>query len=247
MKMNKSAFNIKLIALILLVTSFIGCKKEEEAILLETGTVTDIDNNIYKTIKIGNQWWMAEDLNTTRYRNGVVISTISGTDNAAWSNDTSGARVPNENISNGSGSLYNWFAIHNSNKLSPEGWHIPTDQDWKILENFLGMSVDQSDKTGWRGSNEGDKLKITGEDNWQTYGSVWATNEWGFSARATGCRLYDGSWSTPIGTVYMGFWWTDSEKDLNEGWYRYLDYKRSQIFRSHVLKTYGLSVRCVKD
>ena len=73
------------------MTSFIGCKKEEEAILLETGTVTDIDNNIYKTIKIGNQWWMAEDLNTTRYRNGVVISTISGTDNAAWSNDTSGA------------------------------------------------------------------------------------------------------------------------------------------------------------
>ncbi|HQW00223.1 MAG TPA: hypothetical protein PLZ91_07850, partial [Bacteroidia bacterium] len=65
MKMNKSAFNLKLIALILFLTSFVGCKKEEEAVLLETGTVTDIDNNIYKTIKIGNQWWMAEDLNTT--------------------------------------------------------------------------------------------------------------------------------------------------------------------------------------
>ncbi|MBK7572941.1 MAG: fibrobacter succinogenes major paralogous domain-containing protein [Bacteroidetes bacterium] len=210
MKKNIATLNIKIVSLIVLLIVAFGCKKEEEVIIPETGTVTDIDNNIYKTIKIGSM-------------------------------------VLNENIFNSAGALYNWYAIHNSNKISPDGWHVPTDEDWKILEKYLGMSVEQSDKSGWRGSNEGDKLKITGEDNWQTFGSVWATNESGFSAFAFGCRLYNGSWSTPIGSVYMGFWWTDSEKNINEGLYRYLDYKRSQIFRSHILKSYGLSVRCIKD
>ena len=246
MKKVKANSNLILLAILLMLISAVSCKKEEEVVVPETGTMSDIENNIYKTIKIGNQWWMAEDLRTLKYKNGVSIAVITETDASTWANDTVGA-VSQSNSSGNGGLFYNWYAIRNSNRLAPEGWHIPTDQDWKILENYLGMTSDQPDKTGWRGTNEGDKLKITGEDNWQSYGTVWATNESGFTGLASGCRLYDGSFNSPIGKVYMGFWWTDSEHSTNEGWYRYLDYKRSQVFRSHLIKTYGLSVRCVKD
>ncbi len=239
------SFIILVLSLVTICSS--SCKKEKEIILAETSTVVDIENNVYKTIKIGNQWWMAEDLKTTKYRNGNSLNFIPTTDNLSWSSDTTGACSQYDNNANNSGLLYNMYAVHNSNNLAPEGWHIPTDQEWKELEIYLGMSIESADKTSWRGTNEGDKLKITGPDNWKAYGEVWATNESGFTALAGGCRLFDGSISSPTGKVYMGFWWSSTEYSGNEAWYRYLDYKRSEVFRSHVLKSYGLSIRCVKD
>lgn len=224
-----------------------GCKKTQSIITQETGTLTDIDNNIYATVKIGNQWWMAENLRVTKYRNGNPIQEIHGNDAAAWSNTQEGAYCEYSENHNAPGFLYNWFAVTDTNNLAPAGWHIPTDDEWKTLEIYLGMSADAANKTTWRGTNQGDQLKISGTDRWTSYGNVWPTNESGFSAMPGGCRVYDGSWSDPIGLSYMGFWWSSSVHSVSESWYRYLDYKNSKVFRSHALKSYGFSIRCVKN
>ncbi len=234
-------FTIFSISLLCIVCS---CKKEKIK-PIETGTVTDYEGNIYKTIKIGEQWWMAENLKATRYNDGNFITLIE--DNAIlWANDTAGAYR-----SGAYGFLYNWHAVNaTKHQLAPSGWHVPTDNDWKELEKFLGMNASDVDRCNWRGTNEGDKLKSTGIESWIYYApdpTVWATNESGFSALPGNCLLFNGGSGYPIGAGYMGFWWSSTESDSGESFYRYLDYKRSGIFRYYGPKTYGFSVRCVKD
>ncbi len=237
----KTEFIVGLIALYLLI-SITGCKKETPPASV-TGTVTDKQGNVYKTVKIGNQTWMAEDLRATDYWNAVSVKLIES-DTAAWSHDTVGAYCIGA-----TGYLYNWYAIHSKkHRISPAGWHIPTDNDWKILEKYLGMSIEDADRLGWRGNDEGEKLKLAGVENWLQYKEVWATNESGFCAQAGNCRLFNGKGGDPIGSGYMGFWWTDTEDSINhQVWYRYLDYKNANVFRFYGPKTYGFSVRCVKD
>jgi uncharacterized protein (TIGR02145 family) len=114
------------------------------------------------------------------------------------------------------------------------------------------MSASESAKSGWRGTNEGDKLKTEGTTGWTQFGDVWPTNESGFTALAGGCRMFNGTtianeWSTPQGLRSVGFWWTATGYSDNEALYRYLDYKNSNVFRSSCAKTYGFSIRCVKD
>ncbi|MBL0103758.1 MAG: fibrobacter succinogenes major paralogous domain-containing protein [Bacteroidetes bacterium] len=215
--------------------------------MAETGTVTDIDNNVYRTIKIGDQWWMAEDLRTATFRDGSPLRLIPSSGVIDWASDSLGACTQYDDNSLAPGYLYNWFAVNSAKQIAPAGWHIPTDAEGKALERTLEMSQEQADKTGWRGVHEGEKLKMTGPEIWKTYGEVWATNESGFSAKAGGCRLFDGSWSTPVGFVFSGFWWTKSEFSDEQAWYRYLDYKDARVFRSHTEKNYGFSIRCVKD
>ncbi|MCK4448089.1 MAG: fibrobacter succinogenes major paralogous domain-containing protein, partial [Candidatus Marinimicrobia bacterium] len=133
----------------------------------ETGTVTDIDGNTYQTVKIGDQWWMAENLKVTHYRNGDPIPNV--TDNTDWSNLTTGAYCNYDN--NASyvttyGRLYNWYTVNDSRYIAPSGWHVPTDEELKELEMYLGMSQSQADYTGYRGTDEGGKLKETGTTHW---------------------------------------------------------------------------------
>lgn len=226
---------------------FFACKKNTDtAPATETGSVTDIDNNVYRTVKIGSQWWMAEDLKTRRYRDGSYLL-MSQSDSAAWSSDTTGAYCDvKDNNQVIIGKLYNWYAVNNSKGLAPAGWHVATDADWKELEKHLGMSQSDADKTSWRGDHEGDKLKVASPAEWVQYGTIWSTNESGFGALPHGCRMFNGGWGQP-GTGSTGFWWTISTYATGESWYRYLDYKSSGVFRSHALNTYGFSVRCVKD
>ena len=117
--------------ILLLMT--IACNdKEGPAPVLETGIVTDVEGNNYKTVKIGDQWWMSENLNVKSYRNGAIIPNI--TDSAGWVQlQTGGYCIYNNgnNQSNEPGILYNWNAVNNSSGLAPAGWHIPTDDDWK--------------------------------------------------------------------------------------------------------------------
>lgn len=238
------------LTLILLTTYLLinGCKKEEQqtSVQKETGTVTDVDGNVYTTIKIGNQWWMAEDLKVTKYRNGNPIAKIQN-DKDAWSIDSTGAYCDNvDNAQKVIGKFYNAYAVANSNTIAPAGWHIPSDEEWKELEKNLGMSQADADKINWRGSREAEKLKIESPEGWTRYGDVWSTNETGFTARANGCRLYNGNTGDP-GLFATGFWWSSTKFGNNESWYRYLDYKNTNIFRSHALMFYGFSVRCVKD
>lgn len=119
-------------------------------------TVTDIDGNTYKTIQIGNQRWMAENLKVTRYRNGTAIPTV--TSNTDWFNLTTGAYCNYDNSTSDAaiyGRLYNWYAVNDSRNIAPTGWHVPSDEEWKTLEKYLGMSQSEADDTGWRGTNEG--------------------------------------------------------------------------------------------
>ena len=246
MKFKNSCRYILILSCLLFFSS--GCNKtEEEAPALETGSVTDADGNVYKTVKIGDQWWMTENLKVKSYRNGIPIPEVSNSD--AWANRSAGAYCIYDNGNSASlppGLLYNWYAVNDTGNIAPVGWHIPTDAEWKTLEQHLGMSPAESDKLGWRGSNEGDKLKIEGHTGWSAYGDVWATNESGFTALAGSCRLPNADFGQP-GLFATGFWWSRSEFQNTEAWYRYLDYKNSNVFRSHESKTYGFSVRCVKD
>ena len=221
-------FSLLFILLLLIV---FGCEPGEGLKpMQETGTMIDVDSNVYKTVKIGNQWWMAENLKVTKYRNGEAI--------------------PPGNYSNGLGLLYNWYAVNDTSKIAPAGWHVPSDEEWKELEKYLGMSEADADKVNFRGTHEGEKLKAQGSNNWVVYNNyeVFATNESGFSALAGNCRMFDGSAGQPFGSVYTGFWWTSTASiENNQAWYRHLDYKKANVFRFYGPKAYGFSVRCVKD
>jgi uncharacterized protein (TIGR02145 family) len=211
----------------------------------ETGTVTDIDGNTYQTIKIGNQWWMAENLKATHYRNSDPIPNV--TDNNEWINLTTGAYCVYDNNSGNVatyGLLYNWYALDDSRNIAPSGWHVPTDEEWKQLEKHLGMSQNSTDSTGRRGLNEGGKLKETGSDHWSSP-NIGATNESGFTALPGGIRFHTGFFSH---IVWGSFFWTATD-DVNENaWWRGLNYTHSFIYRSNFYtKQTGMSIRCIKD
>lgn len=231
----------------------------------ETGTVTDIDGNIYQTVKIGDQWWMAENLRTTRYQNGDAIPT--NLSNTQWQNTTSGAYtiyphdgggISEDNVEGinsdeemvaAYGKLYNWYAVDDSRGLCPPGWLVPSDTDWKQLEMYLGMSEQDANLSGSRGSPVGGKLKSTRTDpdappGWKSP-NTGATNESGFSGFPGGFSDYFGTFSS-IG--YHGYWWSSSEK---QGWLsafsRSLNSHHSDVYRKISDMRDGLSVRCIRD
>ncbi len=147
--------------------------------------MSDEDNNIYSTRVFGNQVWMTENLATTKYKNGTAIPTSTA---GAWPTLTTGAYAwYNDNIANKDlyGALYNWFAVGTGN-LCPDGWHVATDADFKALEMGLGMTLDQADATGWRGTNQGVQMKSA--IGWTTGNG---TNSSGFNAFPGGFRYYD--------------------------------------------------------
>ncbi len=211
-------------------------------------TVTDIDGNEYLTVEIGNQVWMAENLRTSRFRNGedipYVLSNSEWQDlnlprSAAWAfyNNNAG----NEPF----GILYNWYAVNDPRGLCPDGWRVPTDNDWRTLERHLGMSPSESNTTGWRGQNAnvGGKLKSVDTNFWRSP-NLGATNESGFSALAGGYRFTSGTFSY---LTYFGYWWTSSEFDANTAWRRLLFNNRESVNRMNYDKRYGFSVRCIQN
>ncbi len=214
--------------------------------LYETGTVTDIDDNTYQTVKIGNQWWMAENLKVTHYRNGEAITRINN--NTVWSAMTEGAYCFYDNDDNNGdtyGVLYNWYAVNDNRNIAPEGWHVPTDEEWKELEMYLGMSESDANATGWRGTDEGSKLKEIGTTHWNSP-NTGATNESGFSALPGGSRGWDGPYNF-IG--FQAYLWSSSDLNTTEAVGRTLDYDSSGIYVSPdgYGKEDGFSVRCIKD
>ncbi|MCP4566560.1 MAG: hypothetical protein GY841_03140 [FCB group bacterium] len=209
-----------------------------------TGTIRDFDGNFYQTVKIGDQWWMAENLKATHYRNGDEVPIIS--EDATWRDLISGACCAHSNdIQNVNtyGRLYNWYAVDDSRKLAPTGWHVPTDAEWKQLEMYLGMSQAEADRdTDYRGGDEGGKLKYSGPGYW-TNPNAGATDESGFSALPGGSRSGGNFFNL---NTYC-FFWTSSEDDSFNAWTRGLYYDTAGIYRAAYDKTSGYSVRCVKD
>jgi uncharacterized protein (TIGR02145 family) len=207
--------------------------------------ITDIDGNIYKTVKIGEQWWMAENLKVTHYRNGDAITNI--TDNSEWVNLNSGAycAYANDPVNVSTyGLLYNGYAVIDNRNIAPEGWHVPTEQEWIELEKHLGMNDSEIQTYFWRGTDQGTKLKERGTEHWNDPNSG-ATNETGFLALPGGGRFYmEGSFSY-LGR--QGCWWSSTEKSSTYAWSRRLGYDKLNIYRDYDFKKHGFSVRCIKD
>jgi uncharacterized protein (TIGR02145 family) len=203
----------------------------------EQETVTDIDGNVYKTVKIGNQIWMAENLKVTHYRNGDEMANV--TDNSEWSNLAAGAWCVYDNSAAYNdiyGLLYNWAAVDDERNIAPLGWHVSTDEDWQILIDYIG------------GDNvAGGILKEKGHALWWSP-NTGAIDEYGFKGLPGGYRESTGVFR------YIGenaFFWTsdDSSEEGRPGaWYTRLDHDRSAILHTYSDGyIYGMSIRCVKD
>src|SRR5690554_4690979 len=196
------------------------------------GSITDIDGNTYKTVTIGTQTWMAENLKVTKYNDGIAIPNV--TDNTAWSELTTGALCDYDNTPSNSetyGKLYNWHAV-NTGKLCPTGWHVPSDAEWTELTDYLGGT-----------SVVGGKLKETGTTHWNSP-NTGATNETGFTALPGGYRFFNGAFDN---FGYIGHWWSATEGNTYGAWYRELYFYYSSVYRDYYYKEEGYSVRCVRD
>ena len=204
-----------------------------------------ISKNVNKEVKIGEQVWMTNNLSVDKFRNGDLI--YHAKTNYEWkrANDlkTPAWCYPENDSTNNLlyGKLYNWFAVNDVRGLAPNGWKIPSDEDWSLLISFLGDSI-AAEK----------KLKFDDLWRWHEGKTGAGTNESGFSALPAGNRSYDGVF------YYFGFyagWWSSTENlnhdsniltDEKDAWRRDLKYNNNKVHKGSSDKEKGLSVRCVK-
>jgi len=191
--------------------------------------ISDVDGNVYKTVIIGNQQWMAENLKVSQYNDRTPIT--DGNSSTVWQNNTTGAWTNYEN-STKYGKLYNWYAV-NTQKLCPTGWHVPNDDDWNILSAYLGG-----------GDVAGGKMKEVGNINWASP-NVDASNESSFSGLPGGYRLENGNFGD-FGTD--GYWWSYTDYyNSNRALSRGIHNDQAKLVNYTHFKKSGLSVRCLKD
>jgi uncharacterized protein (TIGR02145 family) len=202
------------------------------------GSMTDQEGNVYKTIVIGTQEWMAENLSTSVYRNGDVIAT--GLSTSQWTNTVQGAWAYFQNDASKNcpfGKLYNWYACVDARELCPTGWHVPTDADWSVLSDYLGGEA-----------IAGGKMKTLGMSDSAT--GLWsapnsgATNSSGFSGIPGGYRLLQGPYSN---LEFIGYYWSSSDFVTLSAYYRYIIYDDVDLTRATGGKGNGFSVRCVRN
>jgi uncharacterized protein (TIGR02145 family) len=212
--------------------------------------VYDIDGNVYSTLTIGTQEWMAENLKTANYNDGAPIQNV--TVDIDWQNFTTGAYCwHNNDTSNKSpyGALYNWYAV-SSGKLCPTGWHVPSNSDWTTLENYLITSGFNYD-----GTTQGNKIakSLAATTTWPvsgTRGAVGNTdfpeyrNKTGFTALPGGMRSARPEDSN---FGYTGYWWSSTQYNGEGAWYYSIYFDFSSEFRGSATLWTGLSVRCLKD
>jgi uncharacterized protein (TIGR02145 family) len=216
-----------------------------------TEPLTDIDGNVYQTIRIGSQIWTVENLRTTKFSDGTIIPLV--TDNTAWAGlTTPGYCWYSNDISNKNtyGALYNWYAL-DTKKLAPTGWHIPTDAEWDTLQDYL-----ISNGYNYDGTTTGNKVakSMAAKTDWMISPNPPGTgdigtdlaknNNSGFSALPGGDR-YSSAVFEYFGT--MGTWWSDTEIDASSAWARSLSYVNSGFSVSGGRKYFGFSVRLVRD
>lgn len=219
--------------LILISIVSVSCDKDDP-FDEQTGTFTDKrDGQVYEWVKIGEQIWMAENLRTTKYNDGTSIPYVA--DSFTWRNLSTPAYCWYDDDENkykkDYGGLYNWYSV-NTGKLCPKGWHIPTQEEWDTLINFLG-----GDQVA------GGKMKEFGIIHWNSpnYG---ATNESGFTALPGGIMMTKGTCRSIGVSAYC---WSANEFDDKFAWAYVLGMSIQGITSYHPLKSGGLSVRCIKD
>lgn len=203
-----------------------------------SNTVTDVQGNVYATVQIGTQRWMAENLRTTKFCNGEDIPQISNDNN--WNTaSTPGWCVYNADPTNDTlfGKLYNWYTVSDPRNACPCGWHVPTDVEFTTLTDFLGTE-----------SAAGGKMKTTGTlsggDGLWSIANFGATNESGFTGLPGGGRASGAQFSG----VYVNAWfWNSSSFTTTTAWRRIIENLSSGVTRSEVNKKTGCSVRCIQD
>jgi len=220
-----------------------GLKISEEikVHIIETApTVSDWDGNVYQTVIIGSKTWMAENLRTKHYPDGFAIPTVTD-ENENGSTDDEWAALPDEGFHDAVcvceesnlekfGALYTLSAAE---KACPSGWHLPTDNEWEELKEFIRFDGHQD--------TEGAALKST--EGWDDNGN--GSDAYGFNAQASGSRSY--SVGLFLGTGSSCGWWTNSESETNTYYSRGLLSNKDELSRSGIPKSAGLSVRCIKD
>ena len=187
----------------------------------------DIEGNTYKSILLGKQEWMMDNLKVTKYRNGQPIPHIQ--DSIVWNAWKNGAYVFYKNDTK-HGILYNWMAVNDSRGVCPTGWHVPSSFEWDTLAKFLG----------------GDEVaggKMKAKLHWETPNTS-ATNESNFHALPKGMYGVNGSFNN-IGK--NAYWWSSSEHGVSSAWGKEIGFNESALFAGHGDKRDGLSVRCIKD
>jgi uncharacterized protein (TIGR02145 family) len=201
--------------------------------------IKDVEGNTYKTVQIGTQVWMAENLKTSKYSDGSTISNI--TDNTQWKNNTTGAWCYNDNDTANNakyGKLYNWYAVsktmNGDKNICPTGWHVPKNAEWMILTDYLGgLSV------------AGGKMKEV--DSWPSsiYSNTDSNKVSLFASVPGGYRYGDGDYRD-IG--HSSYWWSSSENYENFTCYFFLHGIDGKAYRGNLgTRDSGYSVRCLRD
>lgn len=197
---------------------------------------TDIDGNNYAVVQIGSQTWMEENLRTTKYQDGSGIPNVH--DSAAWRNDTSGAycNYHNDTLEGETyGHLYNFYVVEDSRNACPVGWHVPSDDEWRTLANFLGDSA-----------VAGQKMKENCTTRWAYDDTTWGTNTSGFTGLCANFRNSTGAWSLAPNNDHDTNYWSSTIDVSDFAWFRGLRWCYIDLFRAPTMFTAGFSVRCVK-
>jgi uncharacterized protein (TIGR02145 family) len=210
------------------------CKKDVDKTTFETSTVTDIDGNIYNTVKINDQWWMSDNLKVIHYQDGSVIENV--TDSTAWGFLTTSAYCwcdNNPTLKNTYGAYYNWYAVIDNRNLCPSGWHVPSKAEWENLISYLG------------GDSEAGEKIVSNEIAFTAVFAGWRTNP-------------DFFLGVPFKTMFWyvtrrGDWWSSSEGPIDG--YAYAveliskpNYPYTALTSGGGFQKFnGLSVRCIKN
>ena len=223
--------------------------------IASAGTVKDADGNVYQTVRIGNQEWMAENLRTTKYNDGSPIPNIIS--DTAWDSckyTQTGAYCYYDNTTDSDsiekfGALYNWYAVNTGN-LAPAGWHVPTDSEWTVLENYLianGYNYD--------GTTTGNKIakSMAAKTGWATsevegtIGNDLSTNNRsGFSAFPGGHRNFHGD-GVFLNQSVGGSWWSSTEFALSSALHHDLNCNWENLDLWYSSNSIGFSVRLLRD
>lgn len=225
----KNKVSTLMLILVAFALFFPACRKERKPAEL----LTDIEGNVYNTVAVGNQVWMAENLKSTRLNDGTEILMVI--DAAAWGSLTTPGYCWYNNDANSYrdtyGALYNAYTV-NTGKLCPAGWHVPEKEEWQVLRDFLGDSI-----------NGGAKLKEKGTAHWLSP-NKGASNSSGFTALGAGIRYFEGTFASILS--YTSFW-SATETASDEEWYTGLYFAETAFIMDYRNKKHGFSIRCLKD
>jgi uncharacterized protein (TIGR02145 family) len=241
------------------VTFIAACEKDDNSDPEEEeGTVTDVDGNIYKTVTLGEQEWMAENLKTTKYSDGTPIL-FPGDDNQAWISNTNGAYAwhsNNEANKDLYGALYNWYTLQNPAGLCPAGWRVPTSQDYADLITYLNAEYTLTNNTDdvnsvgnhlkscrMVNSPLGDECNTSEHPRWNNHSTSIGTDRFEFAVLPAGNRVSDGRYS---GMGAYAFLWTSTSSTTEDANRYSLNYNRNRMMPGTISKLEGHSVRCIK-